>query len=95
MFTFFRFEVNGWVKSDDEFNFKSSSFNNMISNVKNSIRGTYHSISKKYLPRYLAEFCFRFNWRFNLKKTFEQLIYSCIRVAPIPEYLLKLAEIRW
>ncbi|RAX06782.1 IS1595 family transposase, partial [Photorhabdus bodei] len=39
--------------------------------------------------------CFRFNWRFNLKKTFEQLIYSCIRAAPIPEYLLKLAEIRW
>lgn len=69
--------------------------NTMISNVKNSIRGTYHSISKKYLPRYLAEFCFKFNWRFNLKKTFEQLIYSCIRTAPIPEYLLKLAEIRW
>ncbi|MER2472622.1 transposase [Photorhabdus laumondii] len=67
----------------------------VISNVKNSIRGTYHSISKKYLPRYLAEFCFKFNWRFNLKKTFEQLIYSCIRTAPIPEYLLKLAEIRW
>ncbi|MDX7993252.1 transposase [Xenorhabdus sp. psl] len=69
--------------------------NTIIGNVKNSIRGIYHWISKKHLPRYIGEFCFRFNWRFNLKKTFEQLISSCIQAPPMPEYLLKLAEFRW
>ncbi len=29
----------------------------MISNVKNSMYGTYHAINQKHLPRYLAEFC--------------------------------------
>ena len=50
--------------------------NTMISNVKNSMHGTYHSINQKYLPCYLAEFCFKFNRRFNLENMLEQLIYS-------------------
>lgn len=29
--------------------------NTMISNVKNSMHGTYHAINKKHLPRYLGE----------------------------------------
>ena len=41
--------------------------NTMISNVKNSIHGTYHAINQKHLPRYLAEFSFKFNHRFNLE----------------------------
>ncbi len=39
----------------------------MIGNIKNSMKGSYHSINSKHLPRYLAEFCYRFNRRFNLK----------------------------
>jgi len=69
--------------------------NTMISNVKNSMHGTYHAINKKHLPRYLGEFCFKFNRRFNLEKMLEQLIYSSIQTAPMPERLLKLAEARW
>lgn len=42
--------------------------NTMISNVKNSMHGTYHAINRKHLPRYLGEFCFKFNRRFNLEK---------------------------
>ena len=38
----------------------------MLSNVKNSITGTYHSMNAKHLPRYLAEYCYRFNRRFTL-----------------------------
>ncbi len=34
--------------------------NTMISNVKNSMHGTYHAINQKHLPRYLAESCFKF-----------------------------------
>lgn len=69
--------------------------NTMISNVKNSMHGTYHAINKKHLPRYLAEFCFKFNRRFDLANMLEQLIYSSIQTAPMPQRLLKLAEVRW
>lgn len=69
--------------------------NTMISNVKNSMHGTYHAINKKHLPRYLGEFCFKFNRRFNLEKMLDQLLYSSIQTAPMPERLLKLAEVRW
>jgi transposase-like protein len=33
--------------------------------LKRGILGTYHNVSKKYLPLYLAEFSFRFNNRHN------------------------------
>ncbi|WP_421851776.1 IS1595 family transposase [Marinomonas sp.] len=69
--------------------------NTMISNVKNAMHGTYHAINLKHLPRYLGEFCFKFNRRFNLENMLEQLISSSIRTAPMPERLLKLAEVRW
>ncbi|MDD1830042.1 IS1595 family transposase, partial [Photobacterium sp. ZSDE20] len=52
-------------------------------------------INKKHLPRYLAEFCFKFNRRFNMGKMLEQLIYSGIQTAPMPQRLLKLTEARW
>nr|VVV05939.1 hypothetical protein AW0309160_03422 [Aliivibrio wodanis] len=66
----------------------------MISNVKNSMHRTYHAINNKHLPRYLGEFVFKFNRRFNLEKILDQLIYSSIQTAPMPERLLKLAESR-
>lgn len=69
--------------------------NAMISNVKNSMHGTYHAIRLKHLPRYLGEFCFKFNRRFDLENLLEELIYASIRTAPMPQRLLRLAEARW
>lgn len=69
--------------------------NTMISNVKNSIHGTYHAINQKHLPRYLAEFSFKFNHRFNLEWMVTDLARAGIRTAPMPQRLLKLAESRW
>lgn len=69
--------------------------NTMIGNVKNSIRGSYHAISKKHIPRYLAEFCYRFNRRFQLDKMVPRLAYAAIRTPPMPIRILKLAESRW
>lgn len=69
--------------------------NTMISNVKNSMRGTYHAPRLKHLPRYLAEFSYKFNRRFDLKTMINRLIFACSQTPPMPERLLKLAEVRW
>ena len=52
-------------------------------------------MKRVFISDYLAEFCFKFNRRFNLENMLEQLIYSSIQTAPMPQRLLKLAEIRW
>ena len=69
--------------------------NTVIGNVKNALRGTYHAISGRHLPRYLAEFCYRFNRRFELHTMVDRLLYCALRTEPIPQRLLKLAEVRW
>ncbi|RJX20427.1 MAG: IS1595 family transposase [Desulforudis sp.] len=69
--------------------------NTMLGNVKKSIHGTYHSVSRKHLPRYLAEFCFRFNRRFNLGFMVGALVKASAHSKPIPQHKLKLAEIWW
>lgn len=69
--------------------------NTMIGNVKKAIHGTYHAISEDHLPRYLAEFCYRFNRRFQLDDMIERLAYVALRTPPMPQKILKLAEVRW
>ncbi len=44
--------------------------------LKRGVMGTYHNVSKKYLPLYLAEFSFRFNNR-NEKDIFGKAIAGC------------------
>jgi hypothetical protein len=69
--------------------------NTVIGNVKNSMHGTHHAIGKRHLPRYLAEFCYRFNRRFQLHTMVDRLTYTALRTQPVPQRLLKLAEVRW
>ena len=69
--------------------------NTMIGNVKNAIHGTYHAVSKRHLPRYLAEFCYRFNRRLDLDQMVDRLAYVALQTPPMPQRLLKLAEVRW
>ena len=69
--------------------------NTVIGNVKNAMHGTYHAISSRHVPRFLAEFCYRFNHRFQLDKMVDQLLHAGLRTQPIPQRLLKLAEVRW
>jgi hypothetical protein len=66
--------------------------NTMIGNVKNSMHGSYHSVSGRHLPRYLAEFCYRFNRRFRLEDMIPRLGYAAVRTPPMPDRLLKMAE---
>lgn len=44
--------------------------------LKRGIVGTYHNVSKKYLPLYLAEFQFRHNNRKN-PNMFKEIIAGC------------------
>ena len=69
--------------------------NTVIGNIKTAIRGVYHSISDKHVPRYLAEYCYRFNRRFNLGDMLESLLKHSVITPPMPKRLLKLAEVRW
>jgi transposase-like protein len=43
-------------------------------NMKNGIRGTYHSVSSRWLPSYLNEYAFRYNERHNPRSMFETLL---------------------
>ena len=63
----------------------------MIGNIKNSIKGTYHAIREKHIPRYLDKFCFRF----RVEDIFNTLIKCGAKSPPMPEKLLTLAESRW
>jgi hypothetical protein len=47
-------------------------------NLKNFLRGTYFSVSKKHLQRYLNEFCFRFNRRFSENQIFDRMLCACV-----------------
>lgn len=47
--------------------------------IKNGIRGSYRSISKKYLPFYLAEFSYKFNKRNLEKNSFELLLANAVK----------------
>lgn len=69
--------------------------NIMLGNVKNSLRGAYHKLDSKHLPRYLAEFNYRFNRRFDLGSMVERLGRIAARTAPMPERFLKMADIQW
>ncbi len=63
--------------------------------MKKSIQGTYNSIAHKQLLRHLTEFCYRFNRRFNLDAMLPRIGYIAVRTPPMPERLLKMAEVRW
>jgi hypothetical protein len=50
----------------------------LITNVKGNIRGVYHGVGDKHLPRDLGEFCYRSNRRFWEQKTFNRIITACL-----------------
>jgi len=69
--------------------------NTILGNIKTSLAGTYHSISKKHIPRYLAEFQYRFNRRYDLKALIPRLLYVAAATPPMPKRLLSMAETHW
>jgi hypothetical protein len=54
----------------------TQNLDNFWSMLKRGIIGTYHKVSKKYLPLYLAEFQYRYNNR-NNPNIFFDVIAGC------------------
>ena len=50
-------------------NIHTQTVEGFFGNMKNGIRGTYHSVSSKWLPSYLNEYCFRYCERSNTKQS--------------------------
>ncbi len=67
--------------------------NTTLGNLKNTLRGTYHAIRPKHVPRYLAAFQYRYNRRYRLADMIEALGRDALRTPPMPYRLLKLAEV--
>lgn len=67
--------------------------NTVIGNVKNSLRGSCHTIGAKHLPRHLAEYCYRFNNRFDLRALLPRLAKIAVQTPPMPYRLLRLADV--
>ena len=56
--------------------------NTAISNLKTSIGGTYHALSRRHAPRCLAEFEYRFNRRSALDTMISRLAWAAVRTEP-------------
>jgi hypothetical protein len=69
--------------------------NTILGNLKTALRGTYHAIRPKHIPRYLAEFQFRVNRRHDLRHLVSRLLHAAVQTPPMPYRLLTLAESRW
>ena len=55
----------------------------ILSNIKNSIKSTFHGVSKKHLQRYPDEFSYKFNRCFNEKQLFDRLLFASVNSATI------------
>jgi hypothetical protein len=56
--------------------FTRRAFDSFWSLLKRGIMGSFHKVSRKYLPLYVAEFQFRYNNRMNAD-IFEAAIARC------------------
>lgn len=60
----------------------------MFANLKAWIRGTFHGVSKKHMPRYLDEFVYRFNRRGWDGELFRCVLGRAIQSDPFPYHRL-------
>lgn len=67
--------------------------NVVLSNVKRSIRGAYHSIRQaKYARRYLSEAAYRFTRRFQLPERLPRLLRAMVLCSACAEPILRKAS---
>jgi transposase len=68
-----RFIAHHRVRHEDKVyvsgNVHTQTVEGFFGNMKNGIRGTYHSVSSRWLPSYLNEYCWRYNERSNTTRS--------------------------
>jgi transposase-like protein len=60
----------------------------VISNLKTWLRGTFHGVSPKHLPRYLDEFVYRFDRRWREDELGGFVLRRAAQAAPLPYRIL-------
>lgn len=66
--------------------------NTLLGNLKTSLRGTFHAIAPRYVPRYLAQAQYRFNRRYRLDQILPRLANAAVQATPCPYRSLVKAE---
>jgi transposase-like protein len=56
----------------------------LFSNLKSWLRGTFHGVSKKHMPRYLDEFTYRLNQRWDELALFGSILSRALVSPPFP-----------
>ena len=56
----------------------------LFSNLKSWLRGTFHGVSKKHMPRYLDEFTYRLNQRWDELAVFGSILSRALVSPPFP-----------
>jgi hypothetical protein len=60
----------------------------VASNLKTWLRGTFHGVSPKHLPRYLDEFSYRFDRRWREDELLAFVLRRLARGEPLPYHQL-------
>jgi hypothetical protein len=66
--------------------------NTVLGNLKSSLRGTFHAVAPRYVPRYLAQAQYRFNRRYHLDQILPRLANAAIKTTPSPYHHLVKTE---
>ena len=66
----------------------------IFGNLKTWLRGTFHGVSGKHLPRYLAEFVYRFDRRWREVELFGFVLRRAVHGEPLPYHRLVAEAIR-
>ena len=61
----------------------------IFANLKGWLRGTFHGVSPKYMPRYLDEFTYRYNHRSQESDLADLVLGRLLRHAPMPFHRLE------
>ena len=61
----------------------------IFSNLKGWLRGTFHGVSPKYMPRYLDEFTYRYNHRSREHELADLVLGRLLTHEPMPFHRLE------
>ena len=64
----------------------------IFGNLKTWLRGTFHGVSGKHLPRYLTEFVYRFDRRWREGELFGFVLRRAVHGEPLPYHRLVAEE---